>query len=75
MDMEERKGMAEGIPFGDLPDMDDVLCILDQVLLSEDCSFRLTRRPGGVDKKGRVMGACLCIQWLEKNILEIIFPQ
>ena len=62
MDMKERKGMAENILFCDLPPMDNVPCILDQVLLGEDRSFGLARRPRGVDEEGRVIGGCILIE-------------
>ena len=55
MDMEERKGMAEHIFFRDLPDANDVLCVLDQVLLSKDGSLGLACGAGCIDKNGWIV--------------------
>ena len=64
MDMKQGKGMAKDISFGNLPGMNDVLCILNQILLGEDRTFGVARCPGGVDKDSRVMGASLRIKYL-----------
>src|SRR4030042_4767811 len=66
MDMKERKGMAKDILLGDLPDMDNILCVLNKVPLCEGGSFGLTRRPGGINKKGRVMILCVPIRNLRR---------
>src|SRR3972149_6244581 len=55
MDMKEWKGMAKDILFGDLPDMDNIFCVLNEIPLGEDGSFWLARGPGGINKKGRVI--------------------
>lgn len=59
MNMEQWKGMAENICFRHLPNLDDVPCVLDQVLLSKNRPFGLARRSGGIDEHGRVVGASL----------------
>jgi hypothetical protein len=53
--MKERKGMAKDILFGDLPDVDNIFRVLYQVPLGEDGSLGVTRRPGRINKKGRVV--------------------
>ena len=60
MDMKEWKCVAENILFSDLPDMDDVLCVLDQVLLGKNRPFRLACGAGGLDEEGGIMGIPLC---------------
>jgi hypothetical protein len=64
MDMEQWKGMAENICFRHLPDLDDVLCILDQIPLSKNRPFGLARRSGGIDEHGRVVGISLPLKKL-----------
>ena len=59
VDMEQRKGVAENILLGDLPNLDDVSGILDHVLVGEDCPLGLACRPRGIDEDGRVMGVPL----------------
>jgi hypothetical protein len=57
MDMKERKGMEENILLRDLPDLDDVPGVLNQVLLGENRPFGMARRSRGIDEHGRVVGA------------------
>ena len=54
--MKEREGVAKSVSLGDLPNLDDIPGILDQVLLGEDRPFGLTGRPGGIDEDGRIKG-------------------
>ena len=53
--MKERKGVAENVSLGDLPNLDDILGIPDQILLGEDRSLGLAGRSRGVDKKSRIV--------------------
>ncbi len=53
--------MAKDVSFGNLPGMNDVFCVLNQILPGEDRTFGLARRPGGVDEDGWVMGASIRI--------------
>ena len=57
--MKEREGVAENVSLGDLPNLDDIPGILDQVLLGEDRSFGLTGRSGGINEDGRVVEVSL----------------
>ena len=67
--MKQGKGMAKAISFGNLPGMNDVLCVLNQILLGEDRAFGLARRPGGVDEDGWVMGGL--VQFLRAAVHDI----
>ena len=51
--MKEWEGVAKNVSFGDLPNLDYIPRILDQILLGEDRSLGLTRRPRGVDEESR----------------------
>jgi hypothetical protein len=55
VNMKKWKGVAENVSFGDLPNLDDIPRILDQILLGEDRSLGLTRRPRGVDEESRIV--------------------
>lgn len=47
--VEERKGVTHDVGFCDLPDVDDVSRIVDQVSLGEHGPFGLAGGSGGVD--------------------------
>jgi len=55
VNMKERKGVAENISLGDLPNLDDIPGIVDQILLGDNRSLGLTGRSRGVDEESRIV--------------------